>query len=616
MNVFLGCYVPKEKETPLWDLEGDNELHNKLLHPPEPLVNKVLFNEVVRDIKKINGPGISAQLETSIKEALKKSMFSETGVLIEKGEQENGDQSSRTFESTISAVRGNMFSPADLLRFIRTKKLPPHELENIDKKYFIRNLRQFPSSQVALSDETAGAKKTELRRISDGTDTKPPKAVEAKESGDSIHSTTYDSFPPVPPAGTVNRSTIRFTSRNTMKDAIRAVARMEKRKIIKSIAKYKLIKATQFWWRNALEYYDNNLYEPVPQYERTLISDPTKAASYYDRVYQPLQISSFDELLSLDFLSPINGVGDLQDNELVVKNSRVQSNASIVYSETIDAMSHSKEGNNTLASAKSTNSSPFVEKKSTGEERRASTEKDDNDENDNDNDNVNDDSVDYLARLSMNRSFDEQGNLTNTAESSSTVFQLGKYMREIGQKARTLVGGLLRQNDFAIVPQTVTKAASSLEGMTQVWIDLQQQITFPHLIVPKHSISTYSKYVLVHRNNLLLLDDKGLARASEEEYFLILRDHKISSDNVIGMEQLSIDSYISFNIFSGIYKGMNQYFHSTYLSHAFLFLSLNYFEFELLRSLANYDEISAVENTLEPKSKSHLEDLAAGKLEC
>lgn len=50
MNVFLGCFVPQQQQVPLWDLDSDNELHNLLLHPPEPYVNKVLFNDMLTEI--------------------------------------------------------------------------------------------------------------------------------------------------------------------------------------------------------------------------------------------------------------------------------------------------------------------------------------------------------------------------------------------------------------------------------------------------------------------------------------------------------------------------------------------------------------------------------------
>ena len=34
MNVFLGFYVPHDMHVPLWDLESDYYLHNKVRRPP------------------------------------------------------------------------------------------------------------------------------------------------------------------------------------------------------------------------------------------------------------------------------------------------------------------------------------------------------------------------------------------------------------------------------------------------------------------------------------------------------------------------------------------------------------------------------------------------------
>ena len=52
MNVFLGRYVPSETN-PLWELDSDYDLHNRSLRPTEPLVDHVLFQEMLRDLKVI-----------------------------------------------------------------------------------------------------------------------------------------------------------------------------------------------------------------------------------------------------------------------------------------------------------------------------------------------------------------------------------------------------------------------------------------------------------------------------------------------------------------------------------------------------------------------------------
>jgi hypothetical protein len=51
MNLFLGCYVPGDHTTPLWELDNDYNLHNLTFNPPEPYINKVIFNEMLKEIK-------------------------------------------------------------------------------------------------------------------------------------------------------------------------------------------------------------------------------------------------------------------------------------------------------------------------------------------------------------------------------------------------------------------------------------------------------------------------------------------------------------------------------------------------------------------------------------
>jgi hypothetical protein len=52
MNIFLGCFVPPQHPVPLWDLDSDYDLHNRLLRPPDPYVNRILFQEVPEEVKK------------------------------------------------------------------------------------------------------------------------------------------------------------------------------------------------------------------------------------------------------------------------------------------------------------------------------------------------------------------------------------------------------------------------------------------------------------------------------------------------------------------------------------------------------------------------------------
>ena len=45
MNVFLGFYIPNEMLVPLWDLDSDYYLHNRISRPSTPYINRILYQE-------------------------------------------------------------------------------------------------------------------------------------------------------------------------------------------------------------------------------------------------------------------------------------------------------------------------------------------------------------------------------------------------------------------------------------------------------------------------------------------------------------------------------------------------------------------------------------------
>jgi len=63
INIFLGCYEPSSHPIPLWDLETDYDLHNKSLHPPDPYINQILFNEMIVEIKRLLDNQLDNQLD-------------------------------------------------------------------------------------------------------------------------------------------------------------------------------------------------------------------------------------------------------------------------------------------------------------------------------------------------------------------------------------------------------------------------------------------------------------------------------------------------------------------------------------------------------------------------
>ena len=45
MNVFLGFYIPNEMLVPLWDLDSDYHLHNRISRPPTPYIDRILYEQ-------------------------------------------------------------------------------------------------------------------------------------------------------------------------------------------------------------------------------------------------------------------------------------------------------------------------------------------------------------------------------------------------------------------------------------------------------------------------------------------------------------------------------------------------------------------------------------------
>ena len=125
----------------------------------------------------------------------------------------------------------------------------------------------------------------------------------------------------------------------------------------------------------------------------------------------------------------------------------------------------------------------------------------------------------------------------------------------------------------------------------------------------------YSDYVQVYENRLVLLEEKKLSKASEEDYCLLLRDYLIHIDNVSGMEQLSVESYVSNVICKGIFMGMTQN-SSAWMAYSFLFSALTFVESDLqpynnrqsqamgLQSQASFSNLAVSETPITKRSSA------------
>ena len=53
MNVFLGMYAPMKEGTPLWESTDDYHLHNRRLKPVESYVDRILFEKIIFDVRRM-----------------------------------------------------------------------------------------------------------------------------------------------------------------------------------------------------------------------------------------------------------------------------------------------------------------------------------------------------------------------------------------------------------------------------------------------------------------------------------------------------------------------------------------------------------------------------------
>lgn len=163
--------------------------------------------------------------------------------------------------------------------------------------------------------------------------------------------------------------------------------------------------------------------------------------------------------------------------------------------------------------------------------------------------------------------------------SGSNTFQIGKYVREISLKARTLVGGLVFTNrsgggnsgsgDYTL--DNIDRANGDSNGMTD-----SDRYGIYSDFTDSEATSVYTKYAsdycdltyISESNRIafdegtittaraMIIDDKNsdTYRNFEQKLF----DYNIGVDSVNEMEKLSVDSYINTTIRSGLYYGLDQ----------------------------------------------------------
>lgn len=175
-------------------------------------------------------------------------------------------------------------------------------------------------------------------------------------------------------------------------------------------------------------------------------------------------------------------------------------------------------------------------------------------------------------------------NITSQADDKS--FGFGKYVRDIGQRARTLVGGLLGRDRMS---QNQTSQNKNLNPGNSInnryrWIDHDLNI---HKASSSETIQIYTQYTDIAKDNFILYDSQN--SVAEGEFRHALHEFQINVDDVKGMERLASDHCVYTITPKGLYQGAAQSASATE-SSAFLFTSLLQIENDLVAP--NYADVA------------------------
>lgn len=196
MNLFLGYFIPSQSDSPLWDLENDYLLHNKLLRPQQPIFYQMLF-DLDTFVRQHYGRGDFRDSLVGSRRKSKKSVAAVTA---------GADSSSNSLDLAISSNAG-----ADVDYF--DSDFVEKELEDI-----MHNFDQVIDSYLIKEESFMGRKKAT-----------PVKYLDA-ESID--HMTAAEQA---------------------------AVRRLEKRKLVLKQKQVMLRVAYHMWWKEAIHKYHSKL---------------------------------------------------------------------------------------------------------------------------------------------------------------------------------------------------------------------------------------------------------------------------------------------------------------------------------------------------------------------
>ena len=331
MNVFLGCFVPSQSAIPLWDLESDYPLHNHALRPPAPSLDQVLFAYLPRYSAALRLQRLKLLMEGAVKRAL---LLASTGSgasgsghsgyemdgaggvpLLPSGEELLQSLTVQTADAAGAEVEWASFRAlqADLPQAWVVDVLQQLRL------YFLRNVvHPTATPPTAITTSTIPAPPA-----------MSPSSTGVHKRGALLSGNGRDSpLPPAPHHQQVGTPLPKFRSKGALHGAIRAIARLERRKLFRRLCAQKVPEMAESWWRLALEHYSTHLAGLVVGCEsvgdttqaRTTQARTTQAVMgagagaessrlmYYDRAYVPQQLTEFDALLGLEFFAPVDAV--------------------------------------------------------------------------------------------------------------------------------------------------------------------------------------------------------------------------------------------------------------------------------------------------------------------
>lgn len=598
MNLFLGCFIPNESSVPLWDLESDYYLHNLELHPRAPKVYRVLYDDIVKDSDVIHHNQLKAKLESAIKKA-----FNEFQKIMEQADQSSNNKEDGD-HGTVSISDSS-------------KQAMKVDAAKVMIRYYIRNLA--------------------LDRINQATTI--PKSPSFTVDEHNLH---YEAPEPIP-SPLLQSPISKLKSRGVLNSTIRSIARLERRKLMRIIASKKIAASSQGWWKEPLADFLKSIeLNDIPPRNKSRSSssvnnsskkeeksDKNKKAaendstenSYYERFHKPYQLTEFDSLLAFDFFAVQDAV-NVNNQELSKKKNNYRMSVDfdqegdVIPAETsgpivvpgtpgagktggngegdaangdggvlpyglsslfsfyptlantiIDPAAAAGNGNggtanggalvvSTNGAGLSTPAKPYNYDASMSQLTYAST-------------NPGGDSAYYTL--------DDDKNMTPSAGTGG--FQITKYVREIGIKARTLVGGFLRKEESANTPNRGNNRLRTISDDAANGIKRNSEISLLNHSVSRASMSLYKRYRDAYDNRLVLTNTDGM-KYTEEEYNALLKDCRIHVDDVKGMENLASEGYISHEINRGVFQGLSQN-SSAILAYGFLFTTIVNVEQEL-----------------------------------